>query len=159
MILHSHVSPGQATLHPLCCPSPAESCVTQNRFLLVSELTGHLPSRPKKSPAPVPRLAQSPHLLSLGRRQKHPAPPTPMSRPGHSCSSDSHLEDIGLGTGWPGPGLLQLTGYFQRFGNRWHLASWLWGSGTWISEWADATWGLLSELGVRRRPPFRKETG
>lgn len=49
--------------------------------------------------------------------------------------------------GWPGPGLFQLTGYFQRFGKRWHLVSWLWGLVTWIPEQADAIWGFLNEPG------------
>lgn len=118
---------------PACCPSPAEGCVNLDRFHPVSDLTCH--SDPRRDLLLSPRLAQSPHLLSLNRHRKHPTPQVQATAVPVTHTS----EDIGLGTGWPG--LLQLTSYFQRFGNRWHLVYWLWSSGTWIPEQAGATWG------------------
>lgn len=55
--------------------------------------------------------------------------------------------------GWPGPGLFQLTGYFQRFGNRWHLVSWLWGLETWIPDGQMLPEGFLNELGDAEETP------
>lgn len=70
----------------------------------------------------------------MGEGQRHPPQVQATAVPVTHTS-----EDIGLGDGVAQPGLFQLTSYFQRFGNRCHLASWLWGAGQ-VQSGAPAQW-------------------
>lgn len=85
------------------------------RFLL-SLVSRQTQEEPAAAPPRQPELPSSSpaSAASVGEGWE----PPPRSRPGHSCSSDSHLRGHWPGDGVARPGLLGLTSYFQRFGNR-----------------------------------------
>lgn len=74
--------------------------------------------------------------------------PPPQVRP--QLFNDSHLRGHWPGDGVARPGLLWLTSYFQRFGKRWYLASWLQGAGQ-MRSWGGGACSV--NWGVQRRPP------